>query len=410
MARAAVAAFFCLGAQALAAGDWPQFLGPSRNGEAAGEAIVSAFPGAGPRRLWIQEVGSGFSSPVVEGERVLLYHRRGGEEILECFDAATGASRWARPYPTAYHDDFGFDEGPRATPAIAEGRVFTLGAEGLLAATALADGGPIWRLDTRERFGTPKGFFGVACSPLVAGGRVIVNIGGRDGAGVIAADAKSGEIVWKSSAHEASYSSPLLAILGGRRQVVCFTRAGLLTLEPERGEVVHEFPWRPRINASVNAAAPVVLGDRIFLSTSYGRGAVLLDASASKLERVWDSDESLSSHYAPVLHRQGYLYGWHGRQEYGPELRCVEAASGAVKWSAKLAAGGAAILAGSRLILMHENGELALAEASPEGFRELARAEILPATVRALPALAAGRLYARNPRSLVCVDLRDDKK
>src|ERR1700726_1930992 len=220
----------------LAADDWPQFLGPTRNGVYSGPPLASSWPAAGPKTVWRKQVGQGFAGPVVAGDRLILFHRVGNEEIVEALNARTGAPQWRSAYPTAYRDDFGFDEGPRAVPVVVNGRVHTFGAEGQLQALDLATGRRLWNVDTFRRFGVRKGFFGAAGSPLVEDGRVIANIGGRDdgkGAGIVAFNAETGSVLWTATKHEASYSSPVGATFGGRRHAVFLTRRGLLAVAPQ---------------------------------------------------------------------------------------------------------------------------------------------------------------------------------
>ena len=392
-------------------GDWPQFLGPARNNVAAPGELLDAWPASGPPVAWKSDVGQGFSGPVVAGERAVLFHRVGNEEVVECLAAATGERRWAAKYPTQYRDDFGFDEGPRSTPAIDGGRVYTFGAEGKLHSWELETGKQVWTVDTRADFHTDKGFFGVACSPLVEGDVVVLNVGGKQGAGVVAFDKATGKVRWKATDDEAGYASPVAATVGGRRYVFAFNRAGLAALDSKDGAVRFRFPWRSRSQASVNAATPLVVDDLVFLSASYGTGAVLLRVTPDgKPQEVWGGDESLSNHYATSVHRDGFLYGFDGRQEYGPRLRCVELKTGKVRWSEEGFGAGTLLLAGDRLLVLKDNGELVSAPATPEKFAPTGRAKILPSECRAHPALARGLFYARDKTTLVCVDLRRDGK
>src|SRR3954468_20145109 len=178
--------------------DWPQFLGPDRNGTYAGSPLSETWGSSGPKVVWRKQVGQGFAGPAVVEGHVLLFHRVANEEVLESLDAKTGTPTWRYAYPTTYRDDFGFDEGPRAVPVAANGIVYTFGAQGQLHAVDLAKGTRIWSDDTMTRFNVPKGFFGAGGSPLVEGGRVIANVGG-DSAGVVAFDAKSGNVLWKAT-------------------------------------------------------------------------------------------------------------------------------------------------------------------------------------------------------------------
>jgi len=393
-----------LGAQAIAA-DWPQILGPTRNGIYAGPPLSEAWGTAGPRVVWRKQIGSGLSGPVVAQNRVILFHRVANTEVVEAMDAASGKTQWQYTYPTAYRDDFGFDEGPRAVPVVANGMVYTFGAEGQLHAVDFATGKKVWSEDTMRRFGVPKGFFGAAGSPIVEDGRVIANIGGKN-AGIVAFDAKTGKVLWTATEDAASYSSGISATIAGRRTAVFLTRHELIGLDPAAGQVRFQRPWRARQAASVNAATPIVNGDSIFVSAEYGPGAGVLRFDGSKLTDVWSSDDVLSNHYATSVFSEGYLYGFHGRQEFGQSFRAVEFQTGKVRWSQDRFGAGSVTLAGNRLLIVRENGEIVLAAASPEGFKALTRAQILPATVRAYPAIADGMVYVRNDNTLVCLDLR----
>ena len=386
--------------------DWPQFLGPKRNGVYEGPAISGSWPASGPPVLWRKPVGEGFSGPVVQAGRLVLFHRLESRERVECLAAETGRPLWRYDYPTDYRDDFGFDGGPRATPSVWEGKVYTFGAQGVLHCLELDSGKKIWSLKTHQKFGVRKGFFGAACSPLVEDGRLFLNVGGQDRAGLVAFDARTGRVLWTATDDEASYSSPAMATLGGRRQVLFFTRTGLVSVDPESGNVLFRFRWRARSRASVNAATPLAAGPLIFLSASYGTGAVQLKVTGSELETVWTSDESLSNHYSTSVIRGDHLFGFHGRQEYGQALRCVSLQTGRVLWSRDGFRAGTMSLAGDRLLVLKENGELLVVAASPQAFRLIAKARILAPTVRAYPALADGRLFARNQKELVAVDLQ----
>jgi outer membrane protein assembly factor BamB len=375
-------------------GDWPQFLGPSRNGVSP-ETVN--WPASGPAILWRKDAGEGFAAPVVAKGKVILFYRANGKEIIDCLDALSGAKVWSYDYPTTYRDDFGFDEGPRSAPAIADGAVFTFGAQGVLTALDFATGKKLWSVETHAK----KGWFGSAGSPLIESGRVLVNIGG-----ILAYDAKTGAVAWKATSDEASYSSPAVATIGGARHAFFLTRAGLVDLDPSNGQVRFSFPWRSRSSASVNAATPLVISNQVFISASYGTGAALLEVNGSEYKKVWSNDDSMSNHYSTCVVRDGFLYGFHGRQEEGQALRCVQLKTGKVMWSVDGYGAGTVTLAGDRLLILRENGELVMAPANPQGFHPAAHATILNKVVRAYPALADGMLYARDEKTLVCVRLK----
>ena len=389
----------------LLAADWPQFLGPARDGVYVGAPLNEKWPSSGPRVLWRKQVGSGLSGPVVAQNRLILFHRVDNTEVVESFDALSGAPQWRFAYPTAYRDDFGFDEGPRAVPVVDGGVVYTYGAEGKLNAIDLATGKAIWNVDAMRQFEVAKGFFGAAGTPVVEAGKVIANVGGKKG-GIVAFDAKSGKVMWTATTDAASYSSGIAATVLGRRYVIFFTREGLVGLDPANGQVMFQRAWRARQAASVNAASPLVIGNRIFVSAEYGPGAGLLQFDGAKLQDVWLSNDVLSNHYATSVHHDGVLYGFHGRQEFGPVFRAADLQTGKVLWSTERFGAGSVTLAGNRLVIVRETGELVLAAASPKSFQQIASARLLPPTLRAYPALANGVLYVRNDDTLVAVDLR----
>jgi outer membrane protein assembly factor BamB len=404
-ARILTAVFCGFSVATTIAQDWPQILGPGRNGVYAGPQIARTLPKSGPPLLWKREVGAGFAGPAVSAGRLILFHRVGARETVESLEAATGKTIWSVDYPTAYRDDFGFDEGPRAIPVIAGGRIFTHGADGMLQALDFASGNKRWAVDTRRDFSVAKGYFGAASSPVVDGDRVLLNVGGRN-AGVVAFDVATGKTVWTATSDEASYSSPVVADIAGQRTAVFFTRTGLLALDPVNGAVRYQHRWRARVAASVNAATPLVIDDRIFLSASYGTGATLLQVANGSVKPLWSGDESLSNHYSTSIHRDGYLYGFEGRQEFGQSLRCIELATGKVMWNVDGFGAGTLLIAGDLLVITRESGELVLAPASPKGFQPAARAQLIPGTIRAYPALSAGTLFVRNEKTLAAFSLR----
>jgi outer membrane protein assembly factor BamB len=388
------------------AADWPQFLGPTRDGIYKG-----TLAGRNPVTLWQFDVGAGFAAPVIAQGKVIVFHRLKDRETIEGLDARTGKKVWSFDYATSYRDDFGFDEGPRASPVVSvtDAKVYTHGAEGMLTCVDLATGKKIWQVDTKARFGFAKGFFGVAAVPLLEGGKVILNVGGPKQAGVVAFHKDTGQVLWAATSDEAGYSSPTAATIGGKRHVLVLTRAGLVSLDPDNSHVRFQLPWRSRNDASVNAAVPLVIGDLVFISASYRTGATVLQVNpeGNGFRQLWSGDESLSNHYATSVHKDGYLYGFHGRQEYGPALRCVDLKTGKKVWEVAEFGAGTVTLVGNDLMVVRENGELAWIAADPKGHRETAPSrKLLPGTIRAYPALADDQLCVRNESKLGCYALR----
>ena len=399
---------FALGfvALGLQAADWPQYLGPDRDAVYPGEALTRAWPSDGPKVLWRKKnIGAGMSGVVVAKGRAILFHEVNRYDTIECLDAKTGKTLWENNYASSFVAGYGSAAGPRATPSIVGDRVYTMGGQGIVVCTNFATGKTVWKVDMQKSYRASDGFFGMACSPLVEGNAVLLNIGGEAGAGIVALDKNSGKLLWKTLDDEASYSSPVMATLHGKRRAVFFTRTGLAVVDPANGKIDFQNRWRARNQASVNAAAPLVVGQLIFVTSSYNTGALVLRMAGGSYKKVWSNDTSLSSQYASVMHRGGFIYGTHGRADVPPvpALRCVELATGKVRWSVDDFGDCMMLLSGDRLLALMESGELVVGQATPAGWREISRAQIVGSGARSQPALADGRLYVRSRNQVVCL-------
>jgi outer membrane protein assembly factor BamB len=385
------------------AADWPQFLGPSRNGSTP-KTISSQWPKDGPRQVWKTRVGEGFSGPVIAEGTVYLFHREGDAEVLSAWQGTNGVPRWSQRLPTSYSDDLGSGDGPKSTPAVSGGRVFALGPAGMLRAVSVQDGKLLWQVDLARRFGSEHGFFGFATSPLVLEDRIVVQAGGP-GASTVALATEDGHLLWKSGSDESGYGSPVPWIQEGRTNVLSFNRSGAVAHALSDGTEVFRFPWRARMHASVNAATPLVFPGGFFLTASYGTGAAWVRPAKGGGEVVWSGDESLSAHFATPVEAGGFLYGFHGRHESGPDFRCIEARTGKVQWSLERTGSGSVLRAGDQLLMLLESGELRLLAADPTRPTERARAQVAGNTARMVPALSDGRLYLRDRSALICLEL-----
>jgi outer membrane protein assembly factor BamB len=377
------------------AGDWPQILGPNRNGKAEGERLAERWPPDGPKVQWRYPLGSGYAGAAAVGGRVIVFHRVGVNERVECLEAASGKSQWKADFPASYRGGVNPDQGPRCVPLVSGGSVYAFGAAGDLYAVALDSGRNIWSRELYADYGGDEGYFGAGSTPILLGGKLLVNVGGRK-AGLVALDSATGKTLWQTSDEVASYSSPAAVQVSGKEQSLFITRMNCVLVEPATGKMTTLFPFGKR-GPTVNAATPLVLEGRLFVTSSYGVGAhcAVFDAAATK--SLWANDDTLSSQYATPVEHNGFLYGTHGREDVGvAELRCVEAATGKVRWSKAGYGVANLILADDQLLIVGVRGRLALAKANPAKYEELASHELPQEASRALPALASGRLYVRT--------------
>ena len=388
------------------AGDWPQILGPHRDGRAEGESLAESWPATGPKALWERPVGRGYAGVAIAGDRGVLFHRVENEELVEAFAVRTGKPAWKFAIPTTYVSGISPDDGPRCVPVIHGDRVIVFGVQGHLACLRLADGARIWTRDTHAEFRGGEGYFGAGSSPLVEGDKVIVEVGGaRAGAGIVAFALETGKPLWKATSEDASYSSPIALTVQGVRHVIVETRLTTVSLNPDNGAIRFEIPFGMR-GPTVNGANPTVLGDRLFLTASYGIGAVFAKIKDNSAEKLWESNDLISSQYATCIADGDVLYGMHGRDDQGrASLRCIDPAKQKVLWEKEDFGYATLLLADQKLLAQKTDGTFVLLKASPTQYTEFASAPIFSTKTFALPALAAGRLYARDEHTLKCLDL-----
>ncbi|MCB1098094.1 MAG: PQQ-like beta-propeller repeat protein [Verrucomicrobiae bacterium] len=393
--------------------DWPQMLGPHRDGKATvdGVALLDSFSEDGPKVAWKHKVGEGFAGPVVANGKVFIFHRDGNKATLDSLDALLGKVSWTFTYTTDYRDSFGFDGGPRSAPTVDGGQVFLYGAEGQLHCVDETTGKGQWSVDLVKEVDSAQGFFGRSSAPLVTGNVVIVCGGGEKNgkrSAVFAFDRKTGKLAWQAIDDEADYASPVLGTFHNKPVVVCFLRTGLALIDPATGAELYTERFRSEIHASVNAASPVLLNDNgVFLSSCYGVGAGVWQVTPDlKAKSLWKRGDQLDCHYATPVAEDGYLYGFHGRQESGTELRCIRASDGEVQWKTARMPAGSLLIADEKLLVLTEKGELIIAPLSPKQFMPVTRGQVLAAETRALPACSGGFFYCRDRRQLVCIDLR----
>jgi outer membrane protein assembly factor BamB len=390
------------------AGDWPQILGPHRNGAAVDEKPIEPWVKSGPKENWSFPIGSGYAGPVVVGKLVIIFHRVGDVERVEAIDIVTGKTVWKTDYPATYSGGYNPDTGPRCVPLVSGERIIVFGAAGNLHALKLANGEKIWSRDTAQDYPNPGSYFGSGSSPIVAGKMVLVNIGGRN-AGIVAFDLETGKTAWKKTDERASYSSPVKTVIEDQEQVIFVTRLNTMAVDPTTGAELFRFPFGDR-GTTVNAATPLVFDNHLFVSASYGIGGHLARLTKNSATQIWANDKSMSSQYTTCVYKDGFLYGTHGREDFANgELRCIEAKTGIVKWAARGFGVAHTILVGDHLLMLTNQGHLALVEASPNKYKVLASTQLTPNFTRAMPAFARGRLLfrdnANNGGTLKCLTL-----
>lgn len=394
------------------AGDWPQILGPTRNGAAADERLADAWPADGPRRVWRRDVGAGVAGIAVVGRRGFVFHRVGDREVLEAFDVDTGATEWRDSHATTFVPQVGGGDGPLCTPIVHEGKVVVFGAQGVLACTEAATGRRLWERTTHRDFTAQEGYFGAGSTPLVVGGRVIVNVGGRKGeSGIVAFDLATGKTLWTATREGASYSAPLAVDVVGTPHALVVTRLSCLLLDPATGRVCWTFAFGQR-GPTVNAATPVLLAaDRFLITAAYGIGSVCAVLDADRASPAWQGVDSLASQYATPVLVDGRLYAVDGRDDVPPaDMVCLEPGSGRVLWRESGFGYGTLLVADGKLIVVKTDGELLLVRPDAMRLDVLARARPFAddrqgGPLRALPAVSGGRLYLRNDRTLVALDI-----
>ena len=423
--------------------DWPAFLGPTGDSKSRETGILTQWPEAGPPLVWQKRVGDGYGMPAISRGRLLQFAAVGRQMRLTCLKSETGEELWRFEYASDYQDHYNYDNGPRCAPVVDGERVYIYGVEGLLHCLRITDGEPLWKLDTAEKFGVIQNFFGVGSTPVVEGDLLIVQVGGSpdesklapprqldrvrpNGTCVVAFDKRTGEVRYKLGDDLASYASPVLATIGGRRWCFVFAREGLLGFEPRAGKLDFHYHWRAKPLESANASNPVVVGDQVFISECYGPGSSLLQVRPGGYDVIWNDQDkrrgkSLQTHWNTPIYHDGFLYASSGRHTENAELRCVELATGKVMWSQPDLGRASLLYVDGHCVCLTEHGALLLFKPTPEKLDVVAQT-ILPSKdvpagpegqpgrllrypAWAAPILSHGLLYLRGGDRLVCLEL-----
>jgi outer membrane protein assembly factor BamB len=384
------------------AADVPQFFGPARNGVAPAAPLAADWKTIPPKQLWRQPIGTGWSAFAVVSGRAYTQEQRGEEELVTCYDLFTGKLLWAHADKTRFTQWQG-GEGPRATPTVHEGRVYTYGATGLLNCLDAASGKSLWQRSVLTENKLENIEWGTSASPLIVDARVIVTGGNPRGPVLFAYHRETGAPLWKSGDDQATYASPILATLAGKRLILSNNARALTAYDPADGAVILDHTWGGE--KFPKASQPVLISEnRVFISAGYGMGCLLLEVKAEptgqlSASEVWSGMKMKTQFNSPAL-LDGHLYGLDDGR-----LACVDIATGDRLWKEGRFASGQSLLAGHLVIVQNESGPVHLCAAKPEGFAELGRLDALSSKTWNHPVLAGRFLLVRNDREAVCYEL-----
>ena len=384
----------------ITAEDWPRYCGATGSREISEPQCSFDWNTHPPKELWRHPVGDAWSSFSIVGTRLFTQEQRGTQECVVCYHADTGAELWRHEDTARYETPQGAI-GPRATPTVTEEAVFALGATGILNALNPITGAKLWQRNICTDAGADMVEWGMSGSPLIYEDNVIVDAGGDKGKAVIAYSRATGDIVWASGNHKAGYTSPRVEMIGGSLQLLVFHGDGLQGLEPSSGKLLWEYPWTNQYK--INVAQPMRCGNQIFLSSGYDSGSVLLDPTRltdGHPAEVWPRNKNLKLKFNEAVQLGDYVYGLDDGI-----LACIDVKSGERTWKGGRYRYGQVLLWGDKLIVQAEPGYVAVVEANPQEFREVARLEALNDRTWNMPIINRRRLYTRNASEAVCFDL-----
>jgi outer membrane protein assembly factor BamB len=416
--------------------DWPRFLGSTFDGKSTETGILTDWSGNALPVVWSMPVGTSYGIGAIAAGRYFQHERVGNTERLRVVRAETGQPLWQEDMPVSYEDLYGYNNGPRDTPAVAGNKVVTYGVAGRLTCRDVVDGKLNWTIDTNAKYGVIQNFFGVGCSPLVHDGKVIVMVGGSpaedaslppgrldrvspNGSALVAFDLLSGKEIWKAGDDLASYSSPRLMTVDGVTLVLIFARDALLAFDVDSGKMLWDYPHRARILESVNGIVPVVSGNRVLISECYEVGAVMLEVTGSGYKEIWKDpssrrQQSLRAHWATPIVVGDWLFGCSGRNEPDSDLRCIRWDSGEVSWSDGRRSRSSLLYVDNHFVVLDESGLMQLIKVNPEKMEVITEIDLsVPGKNRqplgnpywAAPALSHGLLYVRGSDRVLCLEL-----
>lgn len=384
---------------------WPEFRGPRRDGHYTERPILTSWPKGELKPMWKQPVGGGYASFAIarvgDVDLAFTIEQRGPQEVVAAYEVATGRERWTAKWVAEFKEFMGGD-GPRATPTYFDGYLYALGATGELRALEAGTGRTVWRTNILGDAGAANLQWGMSASPLIVDDTVVVLPGGAGGKSVVAYHHRSGARAWSALDDRQAYSSPMLVTIDGVRQILIVSASRMFGLATTGGSVLWEYPWVTMYD--VNAGQPIVFGNRVFISSGYDKGAAVIEVTMTggrgTVREVWKNNRMKNQFSSSVLH-DGYIYGLDESI-----LACVDAETGALKWKGGRYGYGQVALASGHVLVLTEDGDLALVRATPEKHHELARFPALDGKTWNHPAFSDGRLLVRNLKEMAAFDLR----
>lgn len=393
---AVVLAILVSSLQLISAADWPEFLGPdgcriSQEKDWSPDALKK------PKILWKKNVGHGYSAVSVKDGLLYTMGFNGGNDIVTCLKADTGEKVWEKTYPCSKGKRY---PGPRCTPTISDGAVYTLSRQGHLLCMSVKDGSVKWKKNIVKELKAGIPHWGLASSVRIVGNLAVVNAGACG----MAFDKKSGRKIWSGGGGKSSYSTPVIIKKGATVYAILFPVSGPAMVRLKDGKKLWSYPWKTKYD--VNAADPLLIGKNVFVSSGYNTGCVMLNISTGKPKKLWQN-RNMSAHFTSPVEIDGYIYGVSGNTS-GGKLTCIEARTGKVKWSEHRGA-ESFMVADNKLIVIDKDGTLLIVKAQPSKYTVLAQANVINQSAKywTMPVLCNGKIYCRNSLgTLVCVDVK----
>ena len=390
------------------AGDWAQWGGPHRNFTAETKGLATKWPESGPRRVWQRELGEGYSAIAVERGMLFTMYRKGDNEVAIALDAASGKTVWEYSYAAPFSPEYDMSHGPgpHATPLVTGGFVFTSGATGKLHCLDKKTGKVVWAHDLMSEFHGTVRVNGYSCSPIAYKDKIVMMVGGP-ASSLVAFNQKDGAVAWKKHDFRNSTSSPILINVDGQEQLVAFMWGEVVGVDPNNGELLwsHAHP----VEYGLNTSTPVWGSDNLlFISSGYNGGSRVVKlsraADKTKVEELW-AHGLMRVHFTNAIRVGDIVYGSSG--DFGPApFTAIDVKTGTVQWRNRSFPRASFLFADNRFIILDEDGNLSLATPTPEGLTTTSKAAVLNNNAWTAPSLAGTRLYLRDRKNIMAVELR----